>query len=81
VTHEGTLLRAMRHASGKTQKQVAKRIGVCMETVLRWEAGHPIKLNDLLAFCEVTGGDPVRFMSDLQMLIAGDQLEVQEGET
>ena len=40
LSRTGKLIAGLRHEKGLTQKEVAKRLGICAKTVSKWETGH-----------------------------------------
>lgn len=40
TTQDKPVIRALREATGKTQRQVAEELGVGLRNYIRWECGH-----------------------------------------
>lgn len=51
-------LAGARTSAGYTQEELAKKLGISRDTVIKWENGKiKIKPVNLFAFCHVTGFD------------------------
>ena len=52
-------LAGARTSAGYTQAELAKKLGVARDTVIKWESGKiKMKPISLYAFCHVTGFEP-----------------------
>ena len=62
-----TYIRSRRKNIGLTQKELAEKVGVSMNTVARWERGETEpSFSDFLRVCVVLGINPLDFMESVK---------------